>query len=123
VGSLVQLSTGEVAVVVRNHDELLARPTVRLLLDASGTPCDPEERDLSEERPGGGYRWNVARSIDPAELGIDMLQLLASGRLEERWADEGPGLVHEPAPGEPPPPGYVEAHPVPEDLPPLDREA
>ncbi|HXF73036.1 MAG TPA: HD-GYP domain-containing protein [Actinomycetota bacterium] len=123
VGSLVQLSTGEVGVVVRNHERLLARPTVRLLLDASGTPCDAEERDLAEERPGGGYRWDVARSVDPAELGIDMLQLLASGRLEERPPDEGPGLVHEPSPGEPPPPGYVEAHPAPEDLPPLDREA
>ena len=123
VGSLVQLSTGEVAVVVRNHDELLARPVVRLLLDETGTPCDPEERDLASRGPDGAFRWDVVRSVDPAELGIDMLQLVASGRLEERPADAGAGLVHEPAPGEAPPPGYVEAHPSPEEAPRFDPDA
>ncbi len=110
VGSLVQLSTGGVAVVVRGHDELLARPTVQLILDASGNACEPVEVDLAEHDRHGGYRWNVVRSIDPADVGIDMLTLIASGRLDVLPAPAEPGLLHEPAPGEIPPPGYVSAH-------------
>ncbi|MBI2237446.1 MAG: hypothetical protein HYU54_02845 [Actinobacteria bacterium] len=113
VGSLVQLSTGEVAVVVRNHERLLAHPIVRLVLDARGNPCDPEERDLSEHGPNDEFRWTVVRSIDPHEVGIDMLSLLASGQLDAPVPVEvGPGLVHEPSPGEVPPPGYVDTHNV-----------
>jgi hypothetical protein len=59
----------------------------------------------------GAFRWSIVRTIDPVEIGIDMLSLLASGRLDvPSPADEGPGLVHEPAPGETPPPGYVDTH-------------
>jgi len=111
IGSLVQLTTGEVAAVVRNHERLLARPTVRLLLDAGGNECEPQERDLAEQDRDGEFRWSVRRSVDPVEVGIDMLSLLASGRLGVPAPPEaGPGLIHEPAPGEVPPPGYVEAH-------------
>ena len=111
IGSLVQLATGEVAAVVRNHERLLARPTVRLLLDARGNQREPEDRDLAEQDRDDGFRWSVRRSVDPVEVGIDMLSLLASGRLDVPAPSEsGPGLIHEPAPGEAPPPGYVDAH-------------
>jgi len=111
VGSLVQLATGEVAAVVRNHEHLLGRPTVRLLLDARGNPCEPEDRSLAERDRDDGFRWSVLRSVDPVEVGIDMLSLLASGRLDvSEPAESGPGLIHEPAPGEVPPTGYVDAH-------------
>ncbi len=106
VGSLVQLSTGEVAVVVRNHDELLARPIVRLVLDAVGGTTDPEEVDLARTDRDGAPLRTVLRSIDPVEVGIDMLSLLASGRFDiPPPAEAGPGLVHEPSPGEVPPEG------------------
>jgi HD-GYP domain-containing protein (c-di-GMP phosphodiesterase class II) len=111
VGSLVQLSTGEVGVVVRNHEHALGRPTIRLVLDAQGSAAEATEIDLSEKLPDGAFRWSVVRTIDPVEMGIDMLSLLASGQLDVPIpADEGPGLVHEPAPGETPPPGYVDTH-------------
>ncbi len=111
VGSLVQLSTGEVGVVVRNHERALGRPTIRLVLDAGGNATETAEIDLSEKLREGAFRWSVVRTIDPVEMGIDMLSLLASGRLDVPIpADEGPGLVHEPAPGETPPPGYVDTH-------------
>ncbi len=111
VGSLVQLSTGEVGVVVRNHEHALGRPTIRLVLDAQGSAADATEIDLSEKLPDGAFRWSVVRTIDPVEMGIDMLSILASGQLDVPIpADEGPGLVHEPAPGEIPPPGYVDTH-------------
>ncbi|MEW6059995.1 MAG: HD-GYP domain-containing protein [Actinomycetota bacterium] len=111
VGSLVQLMTGEVAVVIRNHERLLARPTIRLVLDVHGNESEPTEVDLSELGPNDEFRWSVRRSIDPAEVGIDMLSLLASGRLDLPAPVEAPpGLVHEPSPGEEPPPGFVDVH-------------
>jgi HD-GYP domain-containing protein (c-di-GMP phosphodiesterase class II) len=107
VGSLVRLSSGEVAVVVRNHDRLLARPAVRLVLDAGGTDAGGEELDLAEDGAGR----TVTGSVDPLEVGVDMLSLLASNRFDvPPPEDTGPGLVHEPAPTEEPPEGYVEAH-------------
>ena len=113
IGTLAELSTGEVGVVVRNHERLLAHPTIKMILDATGSSCEPEERDLSERIGDGDYRWTVRRTIDARELNIDMLSLLASGELETigRRLESGPGLVHEPSHGEVPPPGYVEAHP------------
>jgi hypothetical protein len=111
VGSLVRLSTGEVAVVVRNHDRLLARPTVRLVLDRTGSEAAGDEMDLAETDPGGDFVRTVTRSVDPSEVGVDMLSLLASSRFDlPPPEDVGPGLVHEPAPTETPPEGYVEAH-------------
>ncbi|HZP91134.1 MAG TPA: hypothetical protein VFC04_09095, partial [Actinomycetota bacterium] len=68
----------------------------------------------------------VTRSLDPVDVGIDMLPLLASGRLDAPPPAAPPGLVHEPAPSEEPPPGYVDAHDeVNADLPdlPVDRDA
>ena len=114
IGTLAELSTGEVGVVVRNHDRLLAHPTLKMILDAAGSSCEPEERDLSEKIRDADYRWAVRRTVDARELDIDMLSLLASGELEMEGlrSESGPGLVHEPAPGETPPPGYVEAHPT-----------
>jgi HD-GYP domain-containing protein (c-di-GMP phosphodiesterase class II) len=113
IGTLAELTTGEVGVVVRNHDRLLAHPTLKVILDPTGSPCGPEERDLSERIGDGDYRWTVRRTIDARELDIDMLSLLASGELETlgRRPESGPGLVHEPSHGEAPPPGYVESHP------------
>jgi hypothetical protein len=111
VGSLVRLSSGEVALVVRNHERLLARPTVRLILDARGSEADGEEADLAEADADGRFLRTVTGSVDPLEVGIDMLSLLASSRFDvPPPQDVGPGLVHEPAPTETPPEGYVEAH-------------
>jgi hypothetical protein len=97
---------------VRNDDRELTRPTLRMILDATGGPCEPEERDLADRTTDGEFRWAVRRTIDARELDIDMLSLMASGDLESagRRPETGPGLVHEPAPGEAPPPGYVHAH-------------
>jgi hypothetical protein len=104
--------------VVRNHEQLLARPIVRMVLDVSGAESEPVEVDLSETGSDGEPLATVVRSVDPAEVGVDMLSLLASARFDiPPPEDTGPGLVHEPSPGEQPPEGYVEAH---DDIPALD---
>ena len=65
--------------------------------------------DLAETRTDGSFRWEVERSMDPSELGVDMTALILSGQLESLSPTVGPqpGLVHEPGHGERPTPGYV----------------
>ena len=109
VGSLVRLTSGEIAVVVRQATDQPTRPTVLVLFDRTGTPVDIEERDLAAEPESAP---SVAGRIDPEELGIDLPRFVVSGQLHElrpRGAGQG-GLVHEPAPGEEPPEDYVDTH-------------
>lgn len=115
VGSLVRLTNQTVGVVVRNHDRMLARPRVRIMLDANGDPSDPYEVDLAERDGDGDFRWNVERSMDPGEVGLDMVSLVLSGELQPAAHTESreSGLVHEPAHGEPKPAGYVDTHATP----------
>ncbi|MGH2555611.1 MAG: HD-GYP domain-containing protein, partial [Actinomycetota bacterium] len=112
VGSLVRLTDKTVGVVVRNHDRLLARPRVRIMLGANGDPCDPFEVDLSERDRDGGFRWNVERSMDPGEVGVDMMSLVLSGELQPapQVKSPEPGLLHDPGHSEPKPTGYVDTH-------------
>ena len=80
-GNLVRLSTGEIAVVTKVHAPDPYRPRVRVLYDRSGTRLDlPLERNLWEA--AGGTEPDKADSIvapiDPAELGIDPLNLMSN---------------------------------------------
>ncbi len=110
VGSLVELDTGEIGLVVRNHDSLLARPVVLIVLDAAGNPVDAEERDLSLRGRDDEFRWSVERSVDPDEVGIDVMAYLTTGELEVPSLEDVGGLVHEPSYGERTPEGYVDTH-------------
>jgi HD-GYP domain-containing protein (c-di-GMP phosphodiesterase class II) len=113
VGSLVRLTSGEVGVVVRNHETKPARPVVRMVLDPRGNPLDAgdqREIDLSQQAADGRHPRSVERSLDPRDFDLDMLSLLSTGQLEPAEQDDGVGLMHEPAYGEQPPPGYVDAH-------------
>ncbi|MEX2549676.1 MAG: HD-GYP domain-containing protein [Nitriliruptoraceae bacterium] len=114
VGSLVRLSSREVAVVVRQHDRLLDRPTVLVLFDATDTPVTVEERDLAL---GGPHGPRVVERLDPDAYGVDLPRFVASGQLTATAAGRGGGaadgaggLVHEPAAGEAAPDGYVDTH-------------
>jgi HD-GYP domain-containing protein (c-di-GMP phosphodiesterase class II) len=110
IGSAVRLASGETAIVV-DHGEEPTRPIVRIVLDQSGTPVQPEDRDLSS-MDAAGKESRVVATVDPAEIGIDMATLLFTGKVEEMVETDGsePGLVHEPAYGEPEPPGYSPTH-------------
>jgi hypothetical protein len=109
VGSLVRLTDKSIGVVVRNHDRLLSRPQVRIMLDDKGDPCDPFEVDLSQRGSEGSFLWNVERSMDPSEVGLDMVSVVLSGEIEpsEPVAQaEEPGLLHDPGHSETKPEGY-----------------
>ena len=108
VGSLVRLTSGEVAVVVRQNERVLEQPTVLVLFDRSETPTEVEERDLAAQPEGGPV---IAERVDPEVLGLDLPRFVVSGRVHELPAKPAPGgLVHEPAPGEGVPDDYVDTH-------------
>lgn len=50
VGSWVRLNSGEIARVVKADREVYTQPTVVILYDAKGKPCDPKTVDLRKDR-------------------------------------------------------------------------
>jgi HD-GYP domain-containing protein (c-di-GMP phosphodiesterase class II) len=78
IGSLVQLNTGEQAVVVWVHSHSRLTPTIKLLNNASGKPYEEQEIiDLSSQTSNGPSR-SIQESIDPHEAGWDMTTTLDS---------------------------------------------
>ena len=76
-GTLVRLTTGEIAVVANVHAPDPYRPRVRVLFSASGARLDlPFERNLWEPPSPGAPPDSVASPVDPAEFGIDPLNFL-----------------------------------------------
>jgi HD-GYP domain-containing protein (c-di-GMP phosphodiesterase class II) len=113
VGSLVKLSTGFVALVVRSNEQDLSHPVVRLVLNAEGHVCEPEEIDLSERASNGSLVHRIESIHESSEFGLDMTEVLQGAGAEpadEEPSGEEPGLVHEPGPSEVPPAGYVDTH-------------
>lgn len=75
-GNLVKLSTGEVAVVVQVHAPDPHRPRVRVIFGADGAKLDPpQERSLFAMT--GDQPQTVISPVDPADVGVDPLALLA----------------------------------------------
>jgi hypothetical protein len=73
-GTLVRLSTGEVAVVTRVHAPDPYRPRVRILFARDGARLDaPVERNLWERTPGSEMPDSVTTPLDPTPFGIDPL--------------------------------------------------
>lgn len=105
IGSVVELDTGEVAVVVRQHERRGDQPTVLVLLDRTGTPSAVEERDLAAD----GAR--VSRRLDADRVGIDLTRFILEGEVHASGPERSArGLVHEPSPGEAAPHGYNAVH-------------
>ena len=79
-GTLVRLSTDEIAVVLRVHAPDPHRPRVRVLFGAAGARLDlPFERNLWEpqrERGDAGVLETVTSPVDPAEYHLDPLTFL-----------------------------------------------
>lgn len=74
-GTLVRLSTGEIAVVVLPGGRDPFRPTVRIVFDADGTRSAEERSlDLSATDPDEGSRdIRVVAPVDPADYPVDPL--------------------------------------------------
>ena len=73
-GTLVELSTGEIAVVVAEYRTRRLRPRVMVLLDADKQPLtDIKTIDLlTEKQTAAGESLDIISSLEPDAYGIDM---------------------------------------------------
>ncbi len=69
--SVVRLSNGHTAIVVRPGGGDITRPVVRVIADADGNMLESRDVDLSEETA-----LTIGRSLDPATLNIDVDEFL-----------------------------------------------
>ena len=81
VGTLVRLSSGELAVVVYGGGdaERSTRPVVALL-DAAGKPSSSV--DLVERDAGGRYLRSIVSAEDPKKYGLQSSGLVASSAMD-----------------------------------------
>ncbi|MCA8923954.1 MAG: hypothetical protein KDD82_19245 [Planctomycetes bacterium] len=73
-GSVVSLSTGEVAVVVHPNPDSPKRPLVAVVLAPDGTTVDGDFLDLGDP----GVTSEITGSVDPHELGLNIPDYLMS---------------------------------------------
>jgi hypothetical protein len=73
VGALVELSTGEVAIVVAQSRTRRLRPTVLVLLDENKEPCRGGIYIVLEEitHSANGSKPDLAKNLEPNAYGID----------------------------------------------------
>lgn len=72
-GSLVELSSGEIAVVIAEYRSRRLRPQVMLLLDADKKPVNNVVIDLLEHTENkDGSPLEIIHSLEPEAFGIDM---------------------------------------------------
>ena len=76
-GTLVKLSSGEVAVVAATHAPDPFRPRVRVLFDTSGTRlATPLDRNLWQPATPGAPADSVLGPLEPAEFDVDPLEFV-----------------------------------------------
>ncbi len=78
VGSLVRLSSGEVALVVKANPADGARPIIRLLFDRAGHRlAEEQDVDLTERDPGTGqFRRTIIMAVDSTTKNFDVAKYL-----------------------------------------------
>lgn len=75
IGTLVALSTGELAIVqdLNPDPKLVLRPAAKLITDPDGNRIDGPVVDLAERDPASGrFRRTIATPLDPAKYGIEV---------------------------------------------------
>jgi len=72
-GSLIEMSNGQVGIVLSQNATRRMRPKVMMLLDEDKKQLhDYQEVDLSEKfEDSSGVALNIYRGLDPGEYGID----------------------------------------------------
>jgi putative nucleotidyltransferase with HDIG domain len=77
VGTLVQLSTGEIGVVTQTHPEDPFRPQVKLIRDTTGAAYEtPLLTNTWERDARGAFPRDVVEAVDAERAGIDPLSYL-----------------------------------------------
>ncbi len=80
VGTLVRVSSGELAVVMKPNPTDSSRPVVRVLFDETGRRVDPAvDVDTAERDPASGqFCRTIVMAVDPASKNFDVAKYLAS---------------------------------------------
>ena len=72
-GSLIEMTNGEVGIVLAQNTTQRMRPNVMLVLEGDKTPMQEYKTvDLAENyKDSMGYPLNILRGLDPGEYGVD----------------------------------------------------
>ncbi|MFH0777139.1 MAG: HD-GYP domain-containing protein [Candidatus Eisenbacteria bacterium] len=83
VGTVLELDTGETAVVVKPARDIadIARPLVKVIADRDGVQCGDDTISLAEMDKAGRYVRSVKRVVEGEEFGLNVPELLL-GPLE-----------------------------------------
>ena len=78
VGTVVQLSTGEQAVVMKQHPEMGLKPQVNIFRSPDGKILDgPQKCDLFKDS-SLGHDMSIAKVLDPTEYSLDLQEYFHS---------------------------------------------
>ncbi len=78
VGTMLQLSTGEYAVVLKQHAEMGLKPRVKIFWDADGNTLDvPKVLDLSQG-DNFGHEITITKVLDPSDYSLNLQELVIS---------------------------------------------
>ncbi|MBZ2169410.1 HD-GYP domain-containing protein [Marinobacter sp. F4216] len=80
-GSLVELNSGEVALVVATHPGRKLKPRVEILLDANKNPMTPRVVDLGAQTAEAGMEREIAHPLADGAFGISL-----RGRIQQLTA-------------------------------------
>lgn len=80
-GSLIELNTGEVALVVSTHPGRKLAPRIEILLDADKHPAAPRILDLGKQKPTDSPQREIAKPLPDGAHGISL-----KGRIQQLMA-------------------------------------
>lgn len=87
-GSVVEMSNGEVALVVEVNPKAKIRPKILLLKDADKNPCPEKLLDLTKmELDASGQRYSIKNVVRPEIYGINLLNYYNRGALIPKLAE------------------------------------
>ncbi len=90
-GSLVELSSGEVAMVVEVNPKAKLKPKILMLRDAQKKPCQEFIVDLALAGANfDGQPLKISTVLRADECGVDLLKYYQSGLLQKGWKQAEP---------------------------------
>ena len=86
-GMLVELGSGQVALILEVNPKAKLKPKLLMLLDAQKQPCNEFMVDLSMvSQNADGQQYAIKRVMRPSECGIDLVKYYQRGLLQRGWS-------------------------------------
>jgi hypothetical protein len=85
-GSLVELNSGEVGMVIEVNPKAKLKPKILMLLDKNKQPCNHYIADLALLGLNvDGQQFGIKKTMRADDCGIDLLAYYQSGLLQKSW--------------------------------------